>query len=277
MNQARTACFSIDVEDWFQVENLRGAIRRDQWDSCQLRVEANTERMLAMMAERGVTATMFILGWVAERCPSLVRRIAAAGHEIASHGYGHELVYRLTPEQFREDVRRTRHILQDMTGHAVHGYRAPNFSITDWAIDILQEEGYTYDSSSFPVVAHDRYGRLTGVNAGQCVSEIRPGFREVSVSCLNLGSRGVPWGGGAYFRLIPYWIFSRGVRHIQSGGQPYVFYIHPWEIDPDQPRVRGVKPTLALRHYINLSQGERRMKRLLADFRWQSIGQLLAS
>ena len=165
--------------------------------------------------------------------------------------------------------------LQQLTGSAVNGYRAPSFSITDWAIDILQELGFTYDSSAFPTVAHDRYGTLQGMNAAEPVKEIRPGFHEVCVSCLQLGRRGVPWGGGGYFRMFPYPVFRRGVAKILRSGSPYVFYIHPWEIDPGQPRVRGLKRSHAFRHTVNLSRCEARWNRLLGDFQWTTLSDLL--
>ncbi|GIK19775.1 MAG: polysaccharide deacetylase [Planctomycetota bacterium] len=267
---------SIDVEDWFQVENLRAVVARDTWDERELRVERNTDRMLELMAERGVRCTCFILGWVADRCPSLIKRIAAAGHEIASHGYGHDLIYTLTHEQFREDVRRAKRLTEDLTGAVVRGYRAPSFSITDWAIDVLREEGFAYDSSAFPTVAHDRYGRLAGMDAGEPIAEIRPGFHEVCVSTLQLGRRGLPWAGGGYFRLIPYPVFKRGVRRILRSGTPYVFYIHPWEIDPGQPRMSGLRRSHAFRHYNNLDRCGARFASLLSDFAWMTVGELLS-
>ncbi len=274
------AAMSIDVEDWFQVENLKGVIARDSWDARERRVEANTDRMLGLMAARGVRCTCFILGWVAERCPDLIRRIAAAGHEIASHGYGHELIYDLTPGQFRDDIHRARDILQDLTGQRVRGYRAPSFSITDWAIDILRDSGIEYDSSAFPTVAHDRYGKLSEMSAGQPIVRLRegPDFHEVCVSCLNVAGRGLPWGGGGYFRLIPYPLFKRGVQRILSAGQPYVFYIHPWEIDAGQPRVRGdgLKRSHRFRHYVNVNRCEKRWDALLGDFQWTTMSDLLA-
>lgn len=270
------AAMSIDVEDWFQVENLRRGVPRESWDSRELRVERNTDRMLALLGRRNVKATCFILGWVADRCPQLIRRIHAAGHEIASHGYGHDLIYSLSPEQFREDIRRGKGVVEDLCGVAVRGYRAPSFSITDWAIDILLEEGFTYDSSSFPTVAHDRYGKLTGMRAGVPIVELRPGFHEVCVSCWNVAGKGMPWGGGGYFRLVPYLLFRRGVRSILGSGMPYVFYIHPWEIDPGQPRVAGLKRSHAFRHYVNLGRCEARWDALLRDFRWGTVHELLA-
>ena len=269
------AAMSIDVEDWFQVENLKSVVARDTWDERELRVERNTDRMLDLMAERGVTCTCFILGWIAEKCPALIKRIADAGHEIASHGFGHDLIYNLSHDQFREDIHRAKALVEDQTGGRVRGYRAPSFSITDWAIDILQEEGFEYDSSAFPTVAHDRYGKLSGMDAGEPITEIRPGFREVCVSTLQLGKRGVPWGGGGYFRLIPYPIFKRGVAKILKAGGPYVFYIHPWEVDPGQPRMTGLKRSHAFRHYNNLARCEARFASLLSDFAWMPVGTLL--
>jgi polysaccharide deacetylase family protein (PEP-CTERM system associated) len=272
------AAMSIDVEDWFQVENLKPVIARETWDLRELRVERNTDRMLELMAAHDVRCTCFILGWVAEKCPALVRRIADAGHEIASHGYGHELIYNLTPQQFRLDVVRGKELLEDITGTKIRGYRAPNFSITDWAIDILRDVGIEYDSSAFPTVAHDRYGKLSGMTARQTVVPLGDGFTEVCVSCLNVGNRGLPWGGGGYFRFFPYPLFRRGVTHIVDSGQPYVFYIHPWEIDAKQPRIAGggLKRSHRFRHYVNIGRCEARWNKLLGDFRWTTISALLA-
>jgi polysaccharide deacetylase family protein (PEP-CTERM system associated) len=266
---------SIDVEDWFQVENLSRVIRRETWDARQLRVERNMDRMLGLMDAAGVRATCFVLGWIAERCPALVERIADAGHEVASHGYGHALLGTLEPDEFRADVARSKSLLEELTGGEVVGYRAPAFSITDWAIPILADLGFAYDSSCFPTVAHDRYGRLTGMD-GQPVVELRPGFHEVCVSCLDVGSRGLPWGGGGYFRLIPYPVFRRGVSRILGTGKPYVFYIHPWEIDPGQPRVDGVSRGYRFRHYVGLQTCERRFASLLRDFQWSTMAELVA-
>ena len=275
---AQLAAMSIDVEDWFQVENLKSVVPRATWNSRESRVERNTDRMLDLMAAHDARCTCFILGWIAEKYPTLVRRIADAGHEIASHGYWHELVYSLSPDQFREDVRRTNELLEGITGAKVRGYRAPNFSITDWAIDVLRELGMEYDSSAFPTVAHDRYGKLSGIGAGKPIVTLREGFSEVCVSCLNLGRRGLPWGGGGYFRLLPYPAFRRGVAHILSSGQPYVFYIHPWEIDGEQPRMSGggLKRSHQFRHYVNIRRCEARWDRLLGDFQWTTIADVLA-
>ena len=272
---ASPAAMSVDVEDWFQVENLKPVIRRDTWEARERRVERNTVRILELLAERGARATFFVLGWVGERHPGLVRQIAAAGHEIASHGYGHDLVYTLSEAEFRADVERSKKGLEDVIGERVTGYRAPCFSITDRAVVILQEVGFEYDSSAFPTVAHDRYGRLSGIEMGQPIVELRPGFHEVCISCLPLGRMALPWGGGGYFRLIPFSAWRAGVRHILGAGSPYVFYIHPWEIDPGQPRMKALGPTNRFRHYVNLDRCEERFRSLLSSFQWTSVRDVL--
>ena len=266
---------SVDVEDWFQVENLKPVIPRASWDTRERRVERNTLRILELLEEQQVKGTFFILGWVAERHPGLIRRIAEAGHEIACHGYGHDLLYTLTETEFRADIDRCKKLLEDVTGAPVLGYRAPSFSITDWAIPILQEMGFQYDSSVFPTVAHDRYGRLTGVDAGHPILELRPDFFEVCISCLPVGNRGLPWGGGGYFRMIPYLPWQAGVRRILGTGAPYVFYIHPWEVDPGQPRVDGLGRLSRFRHYVNLDRCEDRFRSLVTGFQWTTIKSIL--
>jgi polysaccharide deacetylase family protein (PEP-CTERM system associated) len=268
---------SIDVEDWFQVENLKPVVARATWDSRESRVVRNTTRLLDLLQAHGARATFFVLGWVAERQPELIRRIADGGHEIASHGYGHDLIYTLSPGEFRADVERGKKLLEDVTGQRVIGYRAPSFSITDWAVSILQDLGFEYDSSAFPTVAHDRYGRLTGVDSDRPIVEVRPGFYEVCISCLPLGKRGLPWGGGGYFRMLPYLAWRAGIRRILGTGAPYVFYIHPWEIDPGQPRVQGLSAVSRFRHYLNLGRCEDRFARLLTDFNWTTVTSLLHS
>jgi polysaccharide deacetylase family protein (PEP-CTERM system associated) len=274
------AVMSIDVEDWFHVENLSRAVPRETWSERQLRVERNMDKMLQMLAGAPggpVRASCFVLGWVAERCPGLVRRIADAGHEIASHGHGHELVGSLSPERFRADVERSKAVLEDLVGAEVLGYRAPSFSITEWAIPVLGELGFRYDSSVFAAVAHDRYGRIPGLRPDEPVVELAPGFHEVPVSCLTVANRGVPWGGGGYFRAMPYGLFRLGVGRILRTGRPYVFYIHPWEIDADQPRVGGIPAAYRFRHYVGLRRCQPRFESLLRDFRWVAIADLLAT
>jgi polysaccharide deacetylase family protein (PEP-CTERM system associated) len=222
-----------------------------------------------------VRATWFVLGWVAERRPDVVRRIASAGHEVASHGFGHELLPSLAPEDFRADVERSKALLEDLAQATVQGYRAPSFSITEWAIPILRESGYRYDSSFFGAVAHDRYGRLPGIRPDEPVVEVAPGFYEVAVSCLTVGRIGLPWGGGGYFRLLPYGIFRRGIHHVLAKRRPYVFYIHPWEIDPEQPRVQGLPRAKRFRHYVGIDRCEARFTRLLRELRWSTMSALV--
>jgi polysaccharide deacetylase family protein (PEP-CTERM system associated) len=272
---AGQAALSVDVEDWFQVENLKRAIPRDAWEGYELRVERNTMRILEILAECNTRATFFVLGWVAEKCAHLVRTIAAANHEIASHGYGHELVYTLAPRDFRADVVRSKHYLEDLIGKPVRGYRAPCFSITDWAVPILHDAGFEYDSSFVPIVAHDRYGRLNCMHVGSPIAMLREGFYEVSISCIRVGKRGLPWGGGGYFRLIPYGLWCKGVRMILRSGMPYVFYIHPWEIDPEQPRVEGLDAVSRFRHRLNLHRCEERFGALVAAFEWMPLCDLI--
>lgn len=269
------AALSIDVEDWFHAANLAGVIPRAAWDACEQRVERNTKRMLEILDASNARATFFVLGWVAERNAKLVRAIAEAGHEVACHGHGHQLVYSLQPSEFRADVSRAKQYLEDLLGTSVRGYRAPSFSITDWAIPILQELGFDYDSSVVPVIAHDRYGKLAGVHAGTPVALLHDGFHEVCVSCLRLGKRGIPWGGGGYFRLAPYALWVQGMRAILRSGRPYVFYIHPWEIDAAQPRVSGMKASEAFRHRVNLGRCEQRFTALAGTFRWTTIRDLI--
>jgi polysaccharide deacetylase family protein (PEP-CTERM system associated) len=270
------AVMSVDVEDWFHVENLKQVIDRGSWTGQRSRVERNVDRLLELMAGQGdVRCTWFVLGWVAERWPQVVGRIAEAGHEIASHGYDHELLDDLSPESFKADVERSKRLLEDLGGAEVIGYRAPSFSITDWALPILRDTGFQYDSSFFPTVGHDRYGHLDAMAAGHAVTEVLPGFFEISISSMNLASVALPWGGGGYFRLLPYRVFRAGARRILRSGRPYVFYIHPWEIDPDQPRPKGVPPVYRFRHYVGLRRCEDRFTSLLADFRWTTMADLL--
>ena len=271
------AALSIDGKDWFHTDNLKDVIAPEAWERCELRVERNTMRMLEILQSSNARATFFVLGWVAEKCPHLVRAIAAAGHEVASHGYGHERVYSLQPGEFRSDVVRSKRYLEDLTGKGVRGYRAPCFSITEWAIPILQDVGFDYDSSVVPTVAHDRYGRLTGMHAGRPIVLLCNGFHEVCISCIQLGKRGIPWGGGGYFRIVPFPLWRQGVRTIMRSGMPYIFYIHPWEIDPGQPRVAGMKTTNWFRQRINLTGARNACRRLRVDaalrsHRWMEHG-----
>ena len=259
---------TIDVEDYFHVSNFDGVVARSSWDQRESRVERNTDRLLRIFAEAGIRATFFVLGWAGERCPGLVRRIAAEGHEVASHGYGHRLVYDLTTEQFRDDVRRSKALLEDLTGAAVAGYRAPSFTITErslWALDVLIEEGYQYDSSIFPV-HHDRYGIPDSPRHAHVRARDAGSILEIPASTVRLGRVNLPIGGGGYFRLLPYAWTRWGIGRLNRREQrPAIFYLHPWEVDPGQPRLPA--PALArFRHYRNLDVTEQRLRQLLRDF-----------
>lgn len=265
---------SFDVEEHFQVSAFWSDARRQQWGRLESRVEQNTFRLAELLARAETNATFFVLGWVAERHPGLVKELARQGHEIASHGYGHELVTSQTERDFREDIRRSKHILEDLTGERVYGYRAPSFSITtrtQWALPILVEEGYLYDSSIFPV-RHDRYG-MPGANPWCHVKKTQAGdLWEVPPSTLKVGPLRVPVAGGGYFRLFPYSLLHRFLCRVASHGHPLIMYLHPWELDPDQPRMGGSLVS-RFRHYVNLHKTEARLLRLLTDFKFAPIQQ----
>lgn len=264
---------SVDVEDWFQVGAFDRTIRRADWDGLAHRVERNTDAVLDLFAQAGVTGTFFTLGWVAERYPALMRRIADAGHEVASHGYDHARVFTFTPDQFRADLRKARAILEDASGQAVTGYRAPSFSIdprTPWAHPILAEEGYRYSSSVAPI-RHDHYG---WPDSPRFAWKPVPGsdLVELPVTTAKLGQRTLAAGGGGFFRLLPY-AFSRwAIRQVnEQAGRPAIIYFHPWEIDPDQPRRTDAPLRSRLRHYTNLSVMAPKLRRLTRDFTWTRV------
>jgi polysaccharide deacetylase family protein (PEP-CTERM system associated) len=261
---------SVDVEDYFQVGAFERTIHPQDWERWPCRVEANIERILALFERRGLKATFFTLGWIAERHPGVTRAIAAAGHEIASHGYGHQRANHMSPEQFRQDVSRAKAILEDQTGQPVLGYRAPSFSIDGgnlWALDILAETGHRYSSSIYPI-AHDHYGMPEAPRLPYR-PERCPALLELPPTTVRLAGRNLPASGGGWFRLLPYAV-SRGLLHRfhAEAGQSAMFYFHPWEVDPDQPRIPGAPLKSRLRHYINLNRMEAKLDRLCAEFRW---------
>lgn len=268
---------TIDVEDYFHANAFDRVVKRDQWDRLESRVVANTERLLAILDAAAVRATFFVLGWVGERHPALVRRIAAQGHEIGSHSYHHRLLYEMTMNEFREDLRRTKAVLEAEAQAPVFGFRAPSYSITErslWALDVLAEEGYVYDASVFPI-RHDRYGIPSSPRHAYLVE--RNGLRllEIPGSTARCGTFNLPVGGGGYFRLFPYSVTQWGIRRMNRCEQrPVVFYIHPWELDPGQPRL-PVSAVTRWRHYHNLGQTEQRFRRLLSDFRFDSVSAVL--
>ena len=263
-----TNALTIDVEDYFQVSAMAPYIRRSDWDSRECRVEGNVERILALLDERDVKATFFTLGWVAERYPHLVRRIVDGGHELASHGHGHERASDLTPAQFLHDVSHAKKLLEDIAGAPVQGYRAPSFSISEsnlWAFDTLAEAGYRYSSSIYPI-RHDHYGMP---DAPRFAHRRDNGLLEIPITTLRMRDRNYPSSGGGWFRLMPYAMTRWIIRRVNAQDrQAAIFYFHPWEIDPGQPRVPGIDAKTRFRHYVNIGRTEARLRHLLADFRW---------
>jgi len=270
---------TVDVEDYFQVAAFAQQVRRQDWDSYPCRVERNVDRILGMFSNAGVSATFFTLGWIAERYPSVVRRIADAGHEIASHGYEHVKVHQQEPEAFRRDIRKTKAILEDIGGQRVKGYRAASFSIDHrsfWAFDILAEEGHDYSSSVYPI-RHDHYGMPDASRFAFHPSD-RHRLLELPISTVRLFGRNLPSGGGGYFRLIPYSLSRWALRHIcEKDRKPVVFYFHPWEIDPGQPHFKGAPLRSRFRHYVNLAATEDRLRAVLRDFSWDRMDRLFLS
>jgi polysaccharide deacetylase family protein (PEP-CTERM system associated) len=270
--------FTVDVEEYFQVSALEPYVARSRWDSIPTRVELGVRQLLELLAEHGAGGTFFVLGWIAERHPDLVREIAAAGHEIASHGWGHERVTQLTPAEFRESVRSSRQILEDVAGVAVTGYRAPSFSIVrggEWALDVLLEEGYRYDSSLYPV-RRPGYGFAGGERDQHALVREAGTLQEFPPATWQVAGAVLPAGGGAYFRLLPYGLVHSALRSAEGRQAAATFYIHPWELDPGQPRF-SVKLATRIRHYGGLSRTVPRLRRMLRNFRFQPIARTLQS
>ncbi len=268
MRVAITNALTIDVEDYFQVSAFAPHIARGDWERRECRIERNVERILAMLERHDTKATFFTLGWIAERYPALVRSIVAGGHELASHGYGHQRVNELSPAEFCADIERAKAILEDIGATAVQGYRAPSFSIDAsnlWAFDCLARAGYRYSSSIYPI-RHDHYGMP---DAPRFAHRANAGLIEIPATTLRVLNHNLPSSGGGYFRLLPYalsrWMLQRVNK---ADGEAAVFYFHPWEIDVTQPRVEGIGVKTRIRHYLNLDRMEARLERLLADFEW---------
>ncbi len=269
-----TNALTIDVEDYFQVSAFAPHIARSEWNTRECRVERNIDRILEMLAEHDTKATFFTLGWIAERYPELVRRIVKEGHELASHGYGHERASDQTEATFFADIHLAKIVLEDFADSEVNGYRAPSFSIGTgnlWAFDCLVRAGYHYSSSIYPI-RHDHYGMP---DSPRFAHEVRPGLMEIPMTTLRMLSRNLPSSGGGYFRLLPYsvsrWMLSRVNGHDRQAG---VFYFHPWEIDTDQPRVSGINFKTRFRHYVNIDRMEGRLNQLLRDFKWGRMDQI---
>lgn len=269
---------TVDVEDYFQVQAFASHIDRADWDAFDCRVERNTDLVLSLFDAAGVRATFFTLGWVAERYPALIRRIVDQGHELASHGFEHIRADTQTAEEFRDDVRRTRLLLEDVGGTAVNGYRAATFSIgpnNQWAYEVLAEEGYCYSSSIYPV-RHDLYG-MPDAPREPHYPRGRDGVIELPMTTLRVGERNFPCSGGGYFRLLPYALSRWQMRHINRSDQaPCIFYFHPWEVDPEQPRQHGISAKTRFRHYVGLNRMQTRLRQLLQDFHWAAMADVFA-
>lgn len=271
-NKLITNAMTVDVEDYFQVSAFESYIDKRQWDSLDLRVANNTHRLLDTFAEFDKKATFFTLGWVAERCPSLIKRIVDEGHELACHGYEHIRVTEQTPDQFRADIIKTKRILEDLSGKEILGYRAASYSINAnnlWAHNVLAEEGFKYSSSVYPV-KHDLYGIPDAPRF--CYKPIKNSeFLEIPITTVKLGPKNMPCGGGGFFRFYPYSFSKWAFQHINAKNESAIFYCHPWEIDPMQPRQDGLNLKTQFRHYLNLNKMEQRIRHLLADFHWDTM------
>lgn len=271
---------SIDVEDYFHVAALADAVDRSEWSKMEYRAESSTARLLEVFAQRDIRATFFILGWVTKRSPALVKMIHDAGHEVACHGMSHKLIYTQTPEEFLQETRESKQLLEDITGAPVAGYRAATYSITRqslWALDIIQQLGFQYDSSIFPI-RHDLYGIPDAPQQPSLISTPSGAkIVEFPMSTVSMMGFRMPVSGGGYFRLLPYWLTRAGLRKLNLVlKRPFVFYLHPWEIDPDQPVV-DVGWRSRFRHYTNLDRTESRLRRLTSEFRFTTLRDVLAT
>ncbi|WP_196138889.1 XrtA system polysaccharide deacetylase [Aliikangiella sp. G2MR2-5] len=280
MENHQVNTFTVDVEDYFQVEAMSRAVDREKWDDYECRVEKNTGQILELMEKKGQIGTFFILGWVAKRYPEIVRAIAAQGHEIASHGMTHQLIYRQDIETFRQETLDSKKLLEDIIQKPIKGYRAATYSITEkslWALDVLIEAGYQYDSSIFPM-RHDNYG-IPDINPDPHILTAPCGETIVEFPISTVKEKGftLPIAGGGYFRLFPYAFTRWGLNRINKKNKPFVFYIHPWEVDPEQPKVAGLSKFSKFRHYNNLEKCEQRLERLMSDFRFTTMEQVLVN
>lgn len=270
--------FTVDVEDYFQVEAMSKAVNFDDWASYDCRVEKNTHTILDMLDERQQKGTFFVLGWIAQRYPNLVKEIDTRGHEVASHGMSHKLIYKQAIDVFRKETFDSKALLEDLIQKPLLGYRAATYSITEkslWALDILAEAGYRYDSSIFPM-RHDNYG-IPDINPEphKLITPSGAELVEFPISTLKKANLTLPIAGGGYFRLFPYFFTRWALRHLNKQGKPFVFYIHPWEVDPKQPRIGGISRFSKFRHYNNLEKCEQRLRQLNVDFKWTSMQQVL--
>jgi polysaccharide deacetylase family protein (PEP-CTERM system associated) len=267
-----TNIFTVDVEDYFHANNLAGAIGSCGWSGCESRVQMNAHKLLSILEETKVKATFFVLGWIAKEFPDIVRQIHSQGHEIANHSFLHKRVCTMTQDEFREDLKESKAVLEDIIKEQVAGYRAPTYSITSgslWALDILREEGFEYDASFFPF-RYDRRGLTQDKRFPHKIYDHSGYIWELPVSTLKFMSYALPFSSGGYFRLCPYPLIKAGIESINKKGYPAIVCIHPWEIDPQQPRLK-VSPVKAFRHYYGLGRTERKLRRLLGDFNFGTV------
>lgn len=274
---------TIDVEDWFHLvgaglsyQFTRMKAANADWDSFSPRLDTTIPWILDQLDRHGRKATFFVLGWAARRHPDLIREIDRRGHEVASHSFWHRIVYQQSHKEFRDDLRSSKQVLEDIIGKPVIGFRASTASITDWAMGIIAESGFRYDASLFPASYHDVYGRLSGMITDDLVCRHSSGLIEVKFSCLRLLGRRLPWSGGGYFRLLPLWLFQAGIRRIMESGQPFMFFTHPWELDPDAPRIEHLKRRYAWRRYVGISSARGRFVQLLKGHETTRIDTYLA-
>jgi polysaccharide deacetylase family protein (PEP-CTERM system associated) len=267
---------TFDVEDYFQVSNFASLVKFEDWEKHESRVVDNTLKILNILAENDVKATFFVLGWVAEKFPELIKEIYSQGHEIASHGYNHRLIYQQNLQEFRQDIKKAKIILEQITGKPVLGYRAPSYSITKksiWALDILMEEGFKYDSSLFPVY-HDRGGLPEAKRHPYKIYNHQQYLWEFPLSTIRIFNQNIPFSGGGYFRLLPYNFIKWAIKKTNKDGYPIIVYIHPWELDPQQPKIRADYIS-KFRHYVNISKTEKKLKQLLSDFKFAPVKEVL--
>jgi polysaccharide deacetylase family protein (PEP-CTERM system associated) len=268
---------SIDLEDWFCVHNLSESVRREDWGTCELRVAESTGRLLSLFERHQTRATFFVLGWIAERLPELVRELEDRGHEIAVHGYDHLLLTQISAAEFEKDLAKALEAIDNCgVKNRPLGFRAPSFTLVEstkhWALPILERMGFKYDSSVFPIGFHPDYGML---ESPLVPYKITDGLYEFPMSCLEVFGRRLPFGGGGYFRLFPYAYTKYCMRRVNAQGRPVVFYLHPWELDPGQPRIRNLSFSKKIRHYRNLDKTEQRFEKLLGDFEFTTIREVL--
>nr|WP_315191429.1 XrtA system polysaccharide deacetylase [uncultured Albidiferax sp.] len=275
-NNIITNAFTVDVEDYFQVSAFSPYIKRSDWDSHDCRIERNIEKIINLLDNSGTKATFFTLGWIAERFPQMVRKITQEGHELASHGYGHERASDLSEKDFLSDIQSSKKILEDISGVQIKGYRAPSFSVTKenlWVFDCLLSSGYKYSSSIYPI-KHDHYGLPESPRFSY---PAREGLIEIPITTLRLFGKNFPSSGGGYFRLLPYSLSKLMIDRVLSvDKQPAIFYFHPWEVDNEQPRIKNIDFKTKFRHYINIKGMERKLVRLLSDFKWDRVDKVFS-